>query len=61
MSNEKNFTAAALGFLVGFMFLFIILGVFGKMPGDVYDRAVRDYMEGKVRIEITADTIYRAP
>lgn len=61
MMDNNNFTAFVFGFIAGFVFLFIILAVGGKMPMAVYDRAVRDCKEGKVRMEITTDTIYRAP
>ena len=34
MITKDNFDHAVYGFLAGFMFLFIILVVFGKLPGD---------------------------
>lgn len=61
MNNQDKFLAGVFGFAGGFLFLVIVLGATENLPGDVYDSAVRDCKEGKVRMEITADTIYRAP
>ena len=61
MRDKDIFAPAAFGFLAGFLYLLILIAATENLPGDVYDRAVRDCKEGKVRMEITADTIYRAP
>lgn len=51
--------SAWLGFLAGCLFT-VVIAEMVKIP-KVYDRAVKDCMNGRALVTITTDTIYSEP